>query len=99
MAVAREKGDQTKEQGGEDCDPALAIKLNIHRSQPEPWNQNSTPIPSGHPWNHGAAPLGADGTPGLVDARCRFGLAGGRRWFVCVVDDDGRRIAFMAALT
>jgi hypothetical protein len=41
MAVAREKGDQAKEQGGEDCDPALAVKTalpvksNIHRSQPK----------------------------------------------------------------
>jgi hypothetical protein len=39
MAVARKKGDQAKEQGCEDCDPALPVetalpvKSNIHRSQ------------------------------------------------------------------
>ena len=41
MAVARKKGDQAKEQGCEDCDPALPVetalpvKSNIHRSQPK----------------------------------------------------------------
>ena len=41
MAVARKKGDQAKEQGCEDCDPALPVetalpvKSDAHRSQPK----------------------------------------------------------------
>ena len=41
MAVAREKGDQAKEKGGEDSDTALPVetalpvKSNTHRSQPK----------------------------------------------------------------
>jgi hypothetical protein len=55
MAVAREKGYQAKEQGGEDCDPALTVKtaltvkLDIHRNQPKTRNQTSTPASLRHP--------------------------------------------------
>ena len=68
MAVAREKGDQAKENGCENCDPglpvetalpaktALAVKSDIHRSQHKTGKQTSTPEPPGHPWNHGVAP-------------------------------------------
>lgn len=43
MAVAREKGDQAKENGCEDRDPALPIKSYIHRSQPKIYKQTNTP--------------------------------------------------------
>jgi hypothetical protein len=35
MAVARKKSDQAKENGCEDCESALTVKSNIHRSQPK----------------------------------------------------------------
>ena len=35
MAVALKRGYQAKENGWEDCDPALPVKSNIHRSQPK----------------------------------------------------------------
>ena len=62
MAVAREKGDQAKEQGGEDCDPALPVETalpvkNIHRSQPKTRFQDSTSKLAWHPLNHGSTPL------------------------------------------
>jgi hypothetical protein len=36
MAVAREQGDQGKEQGGKNRDPALTVKSQDQRSQPKP---------------------------------------------------------------
>jgi hypothetical protein len=36
MAVAREQGDQGKEQGGKNRDPALTVKFQHHCSQPKP---------------------------------------------------------------
>jgi hypothetical protein len=35
MGVAREQGDQGKEQGGKHRDPALTVKSQEHRSQPK----------------------------------------------------------------
>lgn len=43
MAVAREKGDQAKENGCKDCDPALTVKSETHRSQSTRWKRYSTP--------------------------------------------------------
>jgi hypothetical protein len=36
MGVIGEQRDQGKEQGGENRNPALTVKSNQHRSQPEP---------------------------------------------------------------
>ena len=36
MGVAREQGDQSKEQGGIHRDPALTVKSQEQRSQPKP---------------------------------------------------------------
>jgi len=45
MAVTREQGDQVEEQGRENRDPALTVKSQHHRSQPQPTSENNTPVP------------------------------------------------------
>jgi hypothetical protein len=49
---------------GKQRDPALTVKSQNHRSQPEPRTQNSTDELSGHPRNQGKAqPVTARPTP------------------------------------
>jgi len=42
---ARKQGDQSEEQGGKNRDPALTVKSQYHRSQPQPPTKNNTPVP------------------------------------------------------
>mgnify|MGYP006924365226 CR=1 FL=1 len=42
MGVIGKQRDQGEEQGGKNRDPALTVKSQNHRSQPEPRTQDST---------------------------------------------------------
>ena len=79
MAVTRKQRDQSEEEGGENRDPALTVKSQYHRSQPQPPTENNTPVPRLARARHHVPPSGPQATALLVEQRSQGHLAASGR--------------------